>query len=323
MTQRFKFTAAAVLVSVFLLISAMAGSGASAAGFPDKAINMVVPYNPGGGSDIICRMMDKFAKDTFGNNFIFVYKPGAGGAVGSSVIARSAADGYTIGTVNIPHFVLQSLTGSGDYTIDSFDYLGQVASDPQVLVTPGNSPIKTLEAFIAEAKANPGKMTVGVPGALGAGHIAAYMLMDKAGIEFTVVPYGGGADLSAALLGGQIDAAVHQIGIVAPEKDQMNLLAVSHHKRHAFLPDTPTFKELGYEVNSFIGRLIVAPKGLSPEVLKTLRDGLKAIWDKPEYQDGMNKANFSVDWMSGDELEAYLKDYVETSKALLEKYFKK
>ena len=312
-----------LLTGGFILSATVFGSVAVAGDYPDKALNLIVPYKPGGGSDMICRIMDKFSKDAFGDNFIFVYKPGAGGAMGAGVLSRSKPDGYTIGTVNVPHMVLQSFTGSGEFTVDSFDYLAQVASDPQVLVTPGPSKIKNLKQFIAKAKANPGEMTVGVPGALGAGHIASYMIMEQAGIKFTVVPYSGGADLLAALLGNQIDAAVHNIGILAPEAEKMNLLAVSHTKRHPFIPDMPTFQEEGYQVVSFIGRLFVAPKNLETSKLEFLREKIKTIWDNPEYQKTMKKANFSVDYMSGPELEAFLKDYAERSKKLLEKYFKK
>lgn len=313
-----------VLLSGILILSVtVIGPAAVAGGYPDKALKMIVPYNPGGGSDMICRIVDKFSKDSFGDNFIFVYKPGAGGAMGAGVLSRSKPDGYTIGTLNVPHMVLQSLTGSGEFTVGSFDYLGQVASDPQILLTPGPSRIKNLKQFVAKAKANPGEMTVGVPGALGAGHIASYMIMEQASIKFTIVPYSGGADLLAALLGNQIDAAVHNIGVVAPEAEKMNLLAVSHTKRHPLMAKVPTFQEEGYQVVSFIGRLFVAPKNLDASRLELLRNKIKGIWDNPEYQASMKKANFSVDYMSGRELEAFLKDYAGRSEKLLKKYFKK
>ena len=100
-------------------------------------------------------------------------------------------------------------------------------------------------------------------------------------------------------------------------------MAVSHGKRHVFLPDVPTFKEKGYNVISFIGRLFVAPKNMDPEKLNYLREKIKTIFDLPAYQESMKKANFSVDYMSGPDLQAFLKEYAETSKKLLDKYIKK
>ncbi len=317
--------------AVVLLLILGAGCGGQsqkpqtnkAENYPAKLITMIVPYDPGGGSDLVARIFDKYAKEEFGNSFTFVYKPGAGGAVGSTEIAKAPKDGYTIGTVNVPQIVLQSLTGSGAFTVDSFEYICQVASDPQVFVTPKNSPYTDLEKFIAAAKANPGKLTVGIPGAMGDGQIAAYMLMDKAGIKVTVVPLKGGSDLLASLLGNHVNAGFANIGVVTSEQEKLNLLGVTYKERHKFLPSTPTFTEKGYDIQSFIGRLFLAPKGMSPEQVKRLEKGFKNIFDKPAFQEDMKKANFSTDWLAGGDVKTYLQNYNKEAKALLDKYHKK
>lgn len=317
-----------LLTFLMIIISGCAQSNTSVteqkgeANYPDRPINMIIPYDPGGGSDMLTRMIDKHAKEQFGNNFTFVYKPGAGGAVGASDIAKSKSDGYTIGTINIPNYLLQSISGSGDFNIDSFDYICQTASDPQILITPKKSKYTTVEEFVQAAKDNPGKLTVGVPGALGDGHVATLMLMEKAGIEVSIVPLKGGSDLLSAILGEHVDAGMANIGVVISEKDNFNILGVTFDKRHSFIPDVPTLKEKGYDVQSFVGRIYVAPKGLAPEVLQKLENGFKNVWDKPEYQEDMKNAMYSTDWKSGNEVKEFVSNYYAEAKALIEKQSK-
>lgn len=299
------------------------GTNKTEANYPSRPITMVIPYDPGGGSDLLTRIVDKYAKEQFGNNFTFVYKPGAGGAVGASEIAKSPKDGYTIGTVNVPNYLLQSISGSGAFNIDSFDYICQTASDPQIFISSKGSKYTSLEEFVKAAKENPGKLTVGVPGALGDGHVATLMFMERAGIKVTIVPFKGGADLLTGILGNQVDAGMANIGVIISEKEKLNLLAVTFKERHAYVPDVPTFKEKGYDFVSFIGRIYVAPKGLAPDVLKKLEAGFKNIWDKPEYQEDMKRAKFSTDWMTGEEVKAFVKNYYNEAKILIEKSNKK
>lgn len=325
--EKLMLSVSLLLVMLMFLISGCGQSNEPApaesdANFPDRPITMIIPYDPGGGSDMLTRMIDKYAKEQFGYNFTFVYKSGAGGAIGASEIASSKNDGYTIGTVNIPNFMLQSISGVGDFDMESFDYICQTASDPQILITPKESKYTTIEEFVQAAKENPGKLTVGVPGALGDGHVATLMLMEKAGIEVSIVPLKGGSDQLAAILGNHVDAGMANIGVVISEKDNFNILGVTFEERHPFIPDVPTFKEVGYDVQSFIGRIYVAPKGLDAKVRQKLEDGFKNIWDKADYQEDMKNAMYSTYWMTGKEVKEFVTNYYSEAKALIEKYEK-
>ncbi len=288
--------------------------------YPAKALRVIVPFPPGGGSDRLTRMLDTFSKEVFGDSFIFVYKSGAGGAIGFSEISKAKPNGYWIGTINVPQMVLFSLTGMGDFTPESFEYICQVASDPQVLVTPGNSPIKTLDQFIQTAKEKKGKLMVGSPGGLSIADLAVFKLMEQAGIKVTIIPHKGGADMNAALLGGHIDAGMGQIGIITPERHNMNLLAVTQKERHRFIPDVPTFPELGFNIETAIHRLYVAPKGIDAKKVKILEKKLKQIWDHEAYHKNMVKAFFSPVWLPGDKAEAVTKKWFEDAQYLLKKY---
>jgi len=290
--------------------------------YPEKALRVIVPFPPGGGSDRLTRMLDRFSKEEFGHNFIFVYKSGAGGAIGFSEISKAKPNGYWIGTINVPQMVLFSLTGMGDFKPDGFEYICQVASDPQVLVSPGNSNLKTLEQFIEAAKQKPGHVTVGSPGGLSICDLATYKLMEEAGIKVTIIPFKGGADMNAALLGGHVDAGMANIGVVTPEKHNLNFLAVTQKERHRFIPDVPTFSELGFNIETAIRRLYVAPKGFDADKLKIVEEKLKEIWGREAYQKNMMKAFFSPVWMSGKEAQAVTQKWYEDAQQLLKKYKK-
>lgn len=289
--------------------------------YPDDPITVVIPYSAGGGSDMITRTLGEFSKEEFGDNFNYVYKEGAGGALGASDIAKAESDGYTMGTTNFPHVVLQHLEGAGDFDpLEDFDYLGQVASYTNILTTLKGSEYSDLESFINAAKENPGQITLGVPGALSDSHIAAFMLMETADIDFTIIPFSGGADLLAAILGEHVDACFCTVEIAKPEEEKLNFLALTSAERHRLIPDVPTFVESGYDIVSFGGRLFVVPAGLEPEKLERLREGIKNIWDKEEFQENMEKGNFYTEWMSGEEVEELIRDYKITAAELLEKY---
>jgi tripartite-type tricarboxylate transporter receptor subunit TctC len=321
MSTRIKIWTGSIICCVFSILVLFDGmSLALAEQYPKAPITMVIPYPPGGGSDMLTRILDKYSKNEFGHNFIFQYKSGAGGAVGAAAISKSKPDGYTIGTVNTPNTVLHQLTGAGDFTVESFDYIAQVASTVLLLVTPGPSKIKTLDQFIAAAKESPGKLTLGIPGAMGPEYIAALKLMEGLNVKVTIVPQKGGADLLASLLGNHLDCALHNDVIIAPEKEKMNLIAIGSLKKHPYFTNVTTFKEKGYDFNFVTGRIYVGPKGIDPEQLSRLRKGFEAIWKLPEYQEDLKKANFDPDWAPGDKVMKDLLDYNAEAAELLKKY---
>ncbi|MFZ5943581.1 MAG: tripartite tricarboxylate transporter substrate binding protein [Bacillota bacterium] len=296
------------------------GGQAPAAKYPEKDITLIIPFTAGGASDVQARIVEKYFKDEFGVNLIITYKEGAGGEVGFTELAKSNPDGYTIGGLNVPHIVLQPLARETEFTIDSFAYIGQVVNDPQLVAVLKDSKYNSLQELIDDAKANPGKITLGNVGTFSGHHIASLNLMDLTGTEFTLIPYKGSADQIVALQGGHVNAIMGNLNDVMRDLDKYKILGIATEERHPMVPDVPSFKELGVDMSSGITRLFGAPKDIAPEKLARLREGFEKIAKNPQYLEDMAKIGQPEEWKTGDKVYEDLKKEVETAKSLLEKY---
>ncbi|MCG8548023.1 MAG: tripartite tricarboxylate transporter substrate binding protein [Alphaproteobacteria bacterium] len=295
------------------------GSVAQASTYPDKPVTVIVPFNPGGGTDRQARMVEKEFKEEFGQPLAFVYKTGASGAIGATELTRAKPDGQTIAVYTFPLIVMNALTGKGQYTPDSFDYLAVASSDDVVLITAKESKYKTFESLLAAAKANPGKISVGSVESLGPTHIAALSLKEK-GVDVNIVPFPGGAKGLAGVLGGHIDALFALRGAVRGSASKLNYLAIATDKRHPDAPDVPTLKEKGYDVTSSAARIWIAPKGLPSDVRNRLIGGLRNIYARKDVKERQAKAGQIVNFADGDALKAMIDDFTPMAKAMVKKY---
>ena len=222
--------------------------------YPSRAITMVVPFPPGGVADIVGRPLAAMMEKTLKHPVVIVNRTGAGGALGMREVAKAAPDGYTIlmGLSSISIFpVSERVNGQQpSYELKDFAPIALVTADPTVLVVRADSPYKTVKDFVAAAKANPGKINYSSSGVYGTLHVAMEMFANAAGIKLFHVPYGGGGPAVTALLGGQVDASAQgpaaAIGQIKAGK--MRALAGWGTERLKLLPELPTFKELGYDV---------------------------------------------------------------------------
>mgnify|MGYP000474697935 CR=1 FL=1 len=283
----------------------------ASAEFPEKSITVMLPFGPGGGTDMLTRSFDLFANDVFGHNFTIEYRPGGGSAVGTTALAREEADGYTIGMGSLPHMYLQPAAGAGEYTLDDFDYIALIAREPQLMVTPLESPYDSYDELKAAAQENPGSLTLGIPSPLSETWLAYQRINAIEDLGFTVITYQGGGQMNAALLGNQVDAAVTNIGPVYGEIENLNVLGVTSEDRVSFLPDVPTFKELGVDVVTSVERVFIAPKGVPEKNLEALRAGFREIWHNPEFQERMAELRFGMAWIDGAEVSDYLEGQKE------------
>lgn len=304
--------------SLVVAASVMLAAPIAAQDFPSRPITMVVPFDPGGGSDLIARNTDKFAAEEFGSNFTFQYRPGAGGHIGTNSVATARPDGYTIGTYNVPHIALGPVTGVAQYKLDDFTYLGQVAADPGAFATRRGG-YESLEAFIAAAKERPGALTIGSADQFGGTHLLALQIEEAAGIDVTVVPFPGGSQLVAAVLGGHVDAGVAGLPPFLGSAEETQFLALTGPERHEALPEVPTLREQNLDLTFITGRIFIAPADLDDAVATRLRDGLRNIFEREDFQADLRKIGQFPSWMSGDELRASLQNYEESATRLFEK----
>lgn len=290
----------------------------AASDYPKKDITLIVPFTAGGASDVQARILEKYFKDEFGVGMIFQYKEGAGGEVGFTALAQAQPDGYTIGTINMPHIVLQPLGRETDFDYKSFDYIGQVVDDPQILAVPADSDIKTMDQFIEKAKA--GNLTIGTVGTLTGNYMCALDFMDKAGVKMEIVPFDGSADQIVALQGKHVDCIMGNLNDLSRDPSQYTMLGISSTERHDMLPDVPTFKEQGLDVESHITRLFATPAGVDPAILERLREGFKNICTNPDYIADMKESGQPESYMDGEELTKTIEEQNDYYKDLLEKH---
>lgn len=287
---------------------------------PDKSVRIVVPFNPGGGTDQQARLIEKEFMDEFGQSLSFVYKPGADGAIGATELKDYPADGYAIAVHTFPLVMMNTLTGKGRYGMDDFDYLAISNLDVAVLTTRKQSPYDTLAKFVEAAKARPDKkLTVGVVEVLGPSHIAALKLQ-RLGVPMNIVPLAGGAKGIAAVLGGHIDALMTVKGASLNTASKLNFLAVAAPVADPELPGVATFREQGMPVEAVAARIWLAPKGLPAEVKARYEEGFRAIYAKDEVKARLAGAGQPVTYGSEQELRRLIDEFGAEAGELVEYY---
>lgn len=311
-----------IICTLFVALLAVWGLGSSSAqaAYPDKPINMIIAFTAGGSSDVQARIMQKYWNKYSNVQWNFIYKPGAGGAIGFAEIARAKKDGYTIGGANVPHMIIQPLAQKAQFTIDSFDYICQVVNDPQMVAVRKDSQFKSVKEIFDYAQANPRKLKVGLVGPNSGHHLMFLDVTDKYDFQVTHIFYKGAADQNAALLGGEIDVMFGNLNDVMRSVDEMRLLGIASEQRStAFAPDVATLKEQGYDIVSDIRRCFLTPKGLDPEQLKYLRGTFEQICKDPDYIKDMITAGQPEEYMSGDDFFEYMKVQQVKIEAALKK----
>ncbi len=306
------------ILMVLGIFVCMAGP-AQAADYPSKPVNMIMAFSAGGSSDVQARIMQKYWNKYCDQPWVFVYKPGAGGIIGFTEIARARKDGYNIGGLNMPHILLQNLAQNAQFDpVKSYEFICQVVNDPQCVTVLKSSPYKTLDQLLDHARKNPGKMTVGMSGPL-SGHHLMFLDFCKKFPDIKLVPvfYKGAAEQNAALLGGEVDLMFGNLNDVMRSIDEFTVLSLAAEHRNDFLPDVPTMKELGYDMVSDIRRYFAAPAGTGAKEMAYLRDIFRKICQDPDYLADMKKAGQPEEYLDGPDCVAYVKAQYEQATRML------
>jgi tripartite-type tricarboxylate transporter receptor subunit TctC len=270
------------------LLAAAAWSGSAAAQYPTKPITMIIAFAPGGGTDLIARLIAPYIEKHLGNNarIIVTNRPGAGGGIGFTEIAKATPDGYTIGFVNTPNMLSIPIERPSNYTWQSFDLIGNLIDDPGAFTLNTSSPINNLKELAAYAKANPGKVTVGSTGVGSDDHIAMLFFERAAGVKMTHIPYKGSGETRAAVVGGQVMVGAINVGeALAYIKggSPIKMIGQMSAQRTVLAPNSPTFAEQGYNIESASLRGLAAPKGLPADVREKLVTAVAKAAADPEY----------------------------------------
>jgi tripartite-type tricarboxylate transporter receptor subunit TctC len=258
------------------LIGAAAGLAlavpAAAQDFPERAIEYIIPFNPGGESDITARMQEPLMEEALGVSVNVRHQPGGGGAVAWAEFQGNAEpDGHEIIGINLPHIVGQPIQrADAGYTTEGFDIITWFHFTPHVLVVRADSQFGSLEDLVAFAKENPQSLTVGGSGTFSGNHLETLRMEQLTEADVTYIPFTGTGPLPAAILGGHVGAVISNSTLGVQMGDDVRVLAVAAEERLDVLPDTPTFRELGYDIVGGTYRGVAAPKGTPPERIEML-----------------------------------------------------
>jgi tripartite-type tricarboxylate transporter receptor subunit TctC len=322
-TSRFLRRLGVVLVSGL----AFAAAAAFAADYPTKPLQLMVSYPPGGATDFQARIVTMMGSQYLKEPIVIINKAGAGGQVGWNWFATSATkDGYDLGAYNLPHFIAQSIVFDTKYNIDNVEPIANWGADPAVLIVPKNSPFNSVKDFVDFAKKNPGKITVSGAGLYVGHHIATLQLEKAAGIKLTYVPAKGGVAALQMVMGGQVMAGFNNLSDAFRGQDRFKILAVADNERNKeFLPNVPTFKESGINVDdsSVNFRGIMVPKGTPQPVIAMLAKEVPKMFHDKHVISKMKAGGSPLHIMTRDQVQKMFKSRHEYLVALLKELRKK
>jgi len=296
---------------LLLAFAALTCAAALAQSWPTKPVRVIVPYPPGGTSDILARALAPGLEAAFGQPFVVENKAGATGNLGADFVAKSAPDGHTllladIGSLAISPSVFAALPFD---PVRDFAPVAMVAYSPHILAVHPSVPASSVKELIAYAKANPGKLNFAVSGIGGANHLAGIDFAQRTGIKWTYIPYKGGSQAIADLMGGQAQVMFNGMLATYPavREERLKAIAISSARRFSAAPDLPTVAESGvpgFETGSWQG--IVAPARTPPDIVNKLHDTVMGILATPAMKERLDKAGAEVRPMTPAQFGAFI-----------------
>ena len=288
--------------------------------YPSRPIRYICPWPAGGSTDAVIRSLAESAGRTLGTSIIVDNKPGAGGTLGAIELVNAKPDGYTVsqlphGVFRIPHMQKVSFDVLKDFT-----WIACLTGYTFGLVVPASSPIKSIQDYVAYAKANPGKLTYGHTGAGTSPHLAMEEFAQRAGIQLVNVPFKGNADNMQAVLGEHVMSASDATGWGPHvEAGKLRLLATYGSQRTKRWPQVPTLDELGYKTVSDSPFGVCGPKGMDPAVVRVLHDAFRKTLDDPAVLATFDKFDQTIIYKNTEDYTRFARESYAAEKATIER----
>lgn len=286
--------------------------------YPTKAVTFIIPYPPGGRTDLTARVVAQFLKADLGQPVVVVNKAGAGGVLGAKEVATSEPNGYTLGFFSTgfltAQYTVPTPTNGKDYEL-----VALINMDPAGVATSAKTPWKTIEEVVAFGRKNPGKLRAGInPG--GSAEIYAAAFVKAAGLDVLYVPFKGGSERGVALAGGHIDLDFDTIAPMKALADagKIRILGVASETRDELYKNIPTLKEQGVDlvIGSWHG--IFAPKGTSQTFIKTLNKALEKTSKNPQFVEQMSKTLLGIRYMNQSDFKKFFEAQDKMYKKIIE-----
>jgi tripartite-type tricarboxylate transporter receptor subunit TctC len=297
-------------IAIAALAAAVASLPVGAQDYPARPVKIIVPFAVGGPADIYARYLGAHLGDALGQPFVIENRPGAGAVVGTEAAAKSAPDGYTLLLMSNAHTVNETLLPNKPYALTR-DFVGVAPinySDLMIVVNPG-VPAKTLQEFIALAKAQPGKLNYASSGPGTPYHMAGELFKSMAGVDIVHVPYKESSAARTGVIGGQVEMMFDAVTTMNEQAKagKVRALATSGRTRSAVTPSLPTVSEAGvpgYEAVIWLG--VMAPKGTPPAIVSKLNAAIAKVVNRPETRDEWAKQGASAMTMTPEEFGKYV-----------------
>lgn len=303
-----------ILRSLFVLLSVLACAGALAQTYPSRPIRIVVPYTPGGFTDVTTRIVSVELAKAVGQSVIIDNRPGANSIVGVEIVARSNPDGYTIAAIIPAHAANQTLYPKLPYhSVNSFAPVSLAASAPLILCVTNSLPARSVKELVALAKSRPGKLSFASSGVGASAHLSMELLMMMTGISMVHVPYKGTAPALVDLTSGQVQVMFDVPSSMLPhaKAGRIRALAMASEKRYSAAPELPTISESavpGYASGSWVG--FIAPAGAPREAVARLGKEIMSIVKRPDVRERFIEIGIEPVGNSPAEFTAFLKNEV-------------
>ncbi len=292
----------------------------AAQSFPSQPVRLIVPWPPGGATDVVQRALAAATSKHLGQPVTIENKPGAAGTLGAAGIVPMKPDGYVLTQMPVSVFRMPFMQKVNFDPLKNFTYIIHVTGYTFGVVVRDDAPWKTFDEMMAWAKANPGKLAYGTPGVGTSLHITMEDIAEKRGIELLHVPYKGGADAYQGLLGGQTMAVADSSGWTPlVEAGKFRLLVTWGEQRTKKFPTVPTLKELGYGIVSTSPFGFAGPAKMDPKVVKSLHDAFKKGMEEKAYLDVLERYDQVPAYLSPEDYVKFVREYVPEQKRMLEK----
>ena len=301
-----------------LLVCAAAAALAPAAlaqSYPVKPVHLIVPFGAGGPADIYARAIAQRLGEPLGQQVLVEDRPGAGSAIGTEAVAKSAPDGHTLLMISNTHTINETLNPKLPYNLlRDFAPITQVNDMPNVLVVSPSSPANSVKELIALAKSKPGKLNYASSGSGTPYHLAAEMFKAMAGVDIVHIPHKASGEARASVLGGQVELMFDSLPTTVQQikAGKLKGLAITSTRRSSLLPDLPTMAEAGvpgYEADLWLG--LVAPAGTAPAIVNRLHDEVAKILQRPEVRESFIQQGTEPIGSTPEQFAAFLKNDVE------------
>jgi len=308
---------------VLLIAASLTAAAATAQQYPERPVTVVVPFTPGGSSDITARTVAAKLQESFGQSFVVDNKPGANGGLGGKYVAGAKADGYTLFVGSIGVFAINPVLYK-DLGYDprrDYDLLSVAVRTPNALVTRADFPASNVREFVDYLKKNPGKVSFASSGTGSSDHLTAALFWQKTGTSGIHVPYKGGSAAQMDVIAGNADASFQNLGSITQhvKAGKMKILAVTGSKRDPAVPDVPTLTEAGVPgIEVYSWQAFVAPKGLPASVKTRLQPALIAAIRHPDTVKKFNEQGFEVVANSPEEFAKFLNDELARWKQVVD-----